>query len=479
MDKPPVHHGDHPAKSAYVPLHADGDSGYRRMFPELPAAYFRPDLLDKVSEAMKMPPAKEEQANKRWGQSDDPPGVTEAENPSIPAAYTYFGQFIDHDLTFDVGSRLERSASDPGFGPVNFRTPRFDLDSLFGGGPEADPHLYEADGKSLLLSEDEGDLQRQKDDLAIIPDPRNDENALVAQIHLAVAHIHNALVEGSEEWSFDEAQRLTRWHYQWVVVHDFLERTVGKATYEDVLYGRRLVLFPWPYGQFIPVEFSGAAFRFGHSQVRSDYVVATGTDPRPIFGAAGLDLRGGQPIGERKVEWPLLVDGTKTPTFKIDTELSSTLFNLFGDDAPAANPPDLPPGVGRNLAARNLRRGVVLGLPSGEDVFDDVLARGLVSVDAYAATGETEPTAIKRVIRRAFWNETAGAPEITPLWGWCLAEAELASGGEHLGPVGGRIVAETIVGLLQADPRSFLRVAPGWAPEKADYTLGDLLSGVI
>ncbi|WP_420451794.1 hypothetical protein [Ilumatobacter sp.] len=152
--------------------------------------------------------------------------------------------------------------------------------------------------------------------------------------------------------------------------------------------------------------------------------------------------------------------------------MAPALFNLFGTGDEATTPPDLPAKVGANLAARNLRRGVVLGLPSGEAILNAMASepRNLVSADDYNVLGDnTDLATVKDQVRAAFWNDVAGAPPITPLWRWILAEAQLVTAGAHLGPVGARIVAETSVGLLEADPRSLIRSNPGWTPDPTDY----------
>ncbi|MEQ8436538.1 MAG: peroxidase family protein [Ilumatobacter fluminis] len=469
MTNTSTHHGDQPASRYDVQLFGNGERSYGRLFPHLPLAYYRPDQLDAAAALMRMPDNKVDDAAKRWNApAAEPPPATGAENDRIPAGHTYVGQFIDHDLTFDLGSDLGRT--DPGVGPMNFRTPRFDLDSVYGQGPDAQPYLYESDGATLVI--DNNDLPRLGA-VAVIGDPRNDENAIVAQVHLAMMQRHNEFVAAGH--GFEDARRLTRWHYQWAVLHDFLPTLCGRTVYDDVLSGDGVQLLPWPYGQIMPVEFSGAAYRFGHSQVRSDYVISPNQSPRPIFGAPGEDLRGHAPIDDgRRVDWSLLLDPALTPTFKIDTELSPALFQLFGADDPAADPPELPQGIGANLAARNLRRGVVLGLPSGESILDDLITREVVDLSSYAAVG-ADLGDITEAIRGAFWKSVPDAPPSTPLWGWVLAEAELAAGGVTLGPVGARIVADTFVGLMHADPRSLLRAAPGWSPSKPSYGIRDLL----
>jgi hypothetical protein len=175
------------------------------------------------------------------------------ENPEMPAGYTYLGQFIDHDITFDPVSSLQRQ-NDPD-ALHNFRTPRFDLDSLYGNGPSDQPYLYEGglskapkelhgialrSGKGVSGQADLAgpDLPRTEDGQALTGDPRNDENLVVSQLHVVFIKFHNAVVDRVMQTTtlrggnlFKEAQRSTRWHYQWVVVKDFLSR----MTIEEVL----------------------------------------------------------------------------------------------------------------------------------------------------------------------------------------------------------------------------------------------------
>ena len=230
----------------------------------------------------------------------------ELDNPTIPAGYTYFGQFVDHDLTFDPVSSLDRQ-NDPD-ALTNFRSPRFDLDSVYGRGPADDAFLYDkTSGRVKLLigrHDNEDDLPRNVQDTALIGDPRNDENIFVSQLQLTMLKFHNAVVElvesdptlriGSEN-TFEAAQRIVRWHYQWIVVHDFLRRTVGAETYGEVFdesgslprVNRRF--YQWKNDPYMPVEFSVAAYRFGHSQVRGRYKLNTLVGPLPTFTAESVD----------------------------------------------------------------------------------------------------------------------------------------------------------------------------------------------
>jgi len=198
---------------------------------------------------------------------------------------------------------------------VDFRTPRFDLDCLYGSGPDDDPFMYEWSspsnrGVKLLVGRnptangefDRDDLPRNQQGRALIGDPRNDENIIVSQLQLLFIRFHNKVVDRTRKNQklegaalFQEAQRITRWHYQWIVVHDFLERIVGKDTARAILKpgtaaapaATTVLNFYDPTNNpFIPVEFSGAAYRYGHSQVRAAYDLNDIVTGVPIFASA-------------------------------------------------------------------------------------------------------------------------------------------------------------------------------------------------
>jgi hypothetical protein len=406
-----------------------------------------------------------------------------SDNPFIPAGYTYLGQFIDHDLTFDPTSQLEK-VNDP-HALVNFRTPRLDLDSLYGAGPSDQPFLYEwtteADrGVKLLVggTADCADLPRNHQARALLGDARNDENLITAQLHLLFIRFHNSVVEHVRETQhisgaelLREAQRIVRWHYQWIVAHDFLRRVVGATTLDSVLPPdvtaagvRRRFYDPFPE-PFIPVEFSAAAYRFGHSMVRDGYRLRhADTVESPVFRAPGDpdlpgDLRGFRPLRrEREIQWDLffeLSDASPQLSRRIDTNIALALRFLpkqVNDESV--------------LARLNLRRARALELPAGPDV-----AR---------AMGET-PLTERQLLLHVVADEGLRKElmRTVPLWYYILREAKALHGGDHLGPVGGRIVAEVLLGLLEADPSSYLRQWPAWRPElpphNGDFTMADLV----
>ena len=462
---------------------------FGRMFPNIPIFEQSPAFLRDLADNMR-----------EEGRGQD--------NPLIAAGFTYLGQFVDHDLTLDTASTLERFFDPDAL--VTFRTPRFDLDCVYGRGPDDDPYLYnqgppsgvarppqpddEQDerkrGYKLLLgriTDDDGtiaegngagdDLPRNRQGRALIGDPRNDENTFLSQLQLAFLKFHNRLIdhvaERDEDLSgselFKEAQRLARWHYQWVVAHDFLPRLVGAELMAELLQstprgGERVHLrFYHPKGDpFMPVEFSVAAYRFGHSQVRGGYainnIVRTATFTGRPLETRIQDFRGFRPLPRFwTVQWPFffdLDDEAPQVTLKIDSKLTGALFDLPQPEFDVAGSPD----DERSLARRNLLRGRALQLPSGHRVAN--------------ALGIPKNEQVSR--------DDLGFKRPCPLWFYVLKEAELLHDGERLGAVGGTIVAETLLGILDGDPLSYLSVEPTWKPELPSaapdtFTMADLL----
>ncbi len=424
------------------------------MFRRLPPApEYSQDDLRNLAESMR----EQEGGAGGWGQPDAQ--ATGGDNPDIPSGYTYFGQFLDHDITFDASSRLQTS-NDPD-ALVNFRTPRYDLDSVYGSGPVDEPFQYDQRNAGRLLVGDNGngeaDLPRNTQGTALIGDPRNDENVIVSGLQLLMLRFHNRMADLVDADAaiplsdkFDETRRRVRWHYQWIVLHDFLPRICGLdlvrrlVAIEDGEPRWRLRFYTPRKNAYLPVEFSVAAFRFGHSQVRSAYLLNDSVGVRPIFVAGddagqGADLRGGSPLLPGwTVHWPSflpIAGSTPQPSRLIDSKLSPALFDL----------PRLPTDAPQSLPLRNFLRSQDMHLPSGQDV-----AR---AVGQQPLTGPQLGTDL----------------DPTPLWFYILKESELTpdengNTGRRLGPTGARIVAEVLLGLLRTDPSSYLSQQPGWAP---------------
>ena len=385
------------------------------------------------------------------------------DNPSQTAGTTFVAQFLDHDLTRDGGSPLGSPTSLRR--SINLRTPSFDLDTVYGGGPRRSPELYSS-RTGVFRVETGGqfeDLPRSANGTAIIGDPRNDENLMISGIQVAMLKFHNNVMESLTTRphrnlrAFREAQRIVQWHWQWLIVNEFLPQFVGQEMVDDI-FANGFRVWNTRRSQ-IPVEFSTAAYRFGHSMVRPSYRAnLAGDDGDPFFALVfdpdsrgnpdPDDLTGGRRSERRFIGWQTFFDfkdGEVRPNKRIDTMISTPLMDL---PIPTI---DTPHGGGvtgpRSLPARNFLRHVTWGIPSGQDIARrmraDVLAPGDLqdAADIYAPLGES-----------------------TPLFFYILREADVVSDGLHLGPVGGRIVAETFLALLRLNRDSYLSRMPRWTP---------------
>jgi hypothetical protein len=479
---------------------------FGRMFRNLPVYSHRPETLAELGGKMIQPV--EDPFDKPLGVSDDDENraMLDEDHLRLPAGYTYFGQFVDHDITFDPVSSLTRQ-NDPD-GLTDFRTPRYDLDSVYGRGPADQPYLYEADGLRLRLGDPVSatpafagpDLLRAPspnaaDRRALIGDPRNDENLIVSQLQVTTIKFHNAVLAHLQDTPgitkddlFKLVQKTVRWHYQWVVIHDFLPRLVGAETIADILPDTPHAVFP--------IEFSVAAYRYGHSMIRPSYFIndiahtapeIPGTTRIRLFlqgGSEHQSLNGFGPLpSEWGVQWKYFLHGIHDavgerdgdlpqPSYKIDAELSNPLARLT--DA-TAGPEVLFAGadatLAQDLAIRNLLRGLQLGLPSGQAVAKAMGVEPLTEDELLAdLVGGALSDAAKEDLRGN-----------APLWYYILREAAVRAGSEHLGPVGGRIVAEVLIGLLVGDQLSYINVDPRWTPElpgavAGTFTLSDLVN---
>jgi hypothetical protein len=474
---------------------------FGRMFPHLSPVEAPPAALRALADAM----------------IDVAPGQPGArpDNADVPAGYTYLGQFVDHDLTFDT-TTLSEVAVDPA-ALVNFRTPKLELDSLYGTGPDGMPHLYARGPKFLLGTTtalapppppipgaplpalDGFDVPRLSQGLAVIGDPRNDENLLVQQLHLAFMRFHNAVVDRltadgvPAAQLFNEARREVRWHYQWIVLFDMLKRMIDLNELLWVLqHGRDWFTFAYGKDPYMPVEFAGAVYRLGHSMVRERYTHNRVFDaPAPfdqffLFSGRSGIIGQGLPTFPSNwiIDWRRFFDGV-TATRNSHTgaaipALPAGRLNFARPFDPYIVPalhalPGLPAGSNEaNLAFRNLQRGVRLGLPSGQAVARTL---GLPVLTPAQLTGASTPAE-----RTALTDH--GFDHATPLWYYILKEAQILGGaldsanpparGATLGPVGSRILAEVFVGLLQGDPESFLVQQPNWVPTFGTVTMADI-----
>lgn len=400
-----------------APLHT---RSYRSLFDDLPPLRADPHALRALG--------------RPGGTCDlgEDPGDTDS---ALPAVWPFFGQFLAHDITADRSPIVDEVDTTQ---LENVRAPRANLEALYGSGPVGEPYLYEREEPArLLLGPSGSDVPRNQEGLALIGDPRNDANLFTSQMVVSFIRFHNRLA--GELGSFEAARRHTAWHYQHVILREFLPGLIGAPLTAELLEDGPLLYRVDAEHPYIPLEFADAAYRYGHAQIRDRYQVNARFGPAPVF----PDLMGFGPVmPEQTVDWALQFSQRAK---RMDARLPSSLITL-----PAQISGSEPGTDYASLANRDLQRGHAVGLPSGEAVARRL---GVPVLDA-ADIG-------------LGWDET-------PLWFYILKEAELLHDGDQLGPVGGRIVGEVLVGIIDADPESFRAIDPGWTPAGV-FGLADIL----
>lgn len=446
----------HQLPEASAPRHADlpFDRRFSGLVPHRP-----PDeLLEHLGE----PDGPMSERKSLWAENS-------YDSPSLPAGYTFFAQFLIHDLTYDLVRRLStaRPPQEAPGAPASLR-----LHTLYGPGPEMAPHLYTFYDQDYfsgqLLDSPTGtaqDLPRNRQGRALIADPRNAENVVLAQLHLGILRFHNAVVKevassgDSGPQLFDDAQRRVRWHYQWAILNDFLPRLVGP---DVVAAARERPAAPGePTG--LPLEVAQGVLRYVYSQVRLTYRLNDDAEvslvPAEELSDTLLRHRSQSIPSRLAVDWPRFFElGDEPPQSSklIDTKITPAFLNLpFIDDPRPAR---------RSVAVRFFLQGKRAGLPCGEAV-----AHALGETATLPSTSALQKLGLKR----------------TPLLYYILAEAEHQyqdTGTDRLGPVGGRLLADTIVRLLRQDPQSYLNAHPCFTPmddlsgEDGAFGVGHLVS---
>lgn len=398
---------------------------------------------------------------------------------SISAGYTYFGQFLAHDITFSAKPSKKKLSKKGKLNSLN--TPKLNLDLLYGGGPATHPYIYSQNIEkdyffhlkkkkfkekiSLQTFDDKNestlvkgsfriwDVPRKKG-VALIPDPRNDEHILLSQLHTAFLLSHNNIISGSKIKNVVERFKRTKkklvHHYHWLIINDYLKKFIKQDLIDDLISGKKTALYNPHKMPFIPIEFSAAAFRFGHSLVRNSYSFnriyplpnvkkesflallednINFVDWRNFFQSKSLNPKKSSFLNKAKIISPWLVSNLE------DFPITNKFFRQSKI-------------VGENLARLNLKTGFDLELPSGQSI-----AHAL-----HLPENEILQVDIKNL--PCYYRDN------TPLWLYILYEAYSLEKGQKLGPVGERIIAEVIIGIIKSNPNSYLNTKPSWSPKQ-------------
>jgi hypothetical protein len=417
--------------------------------------------------------------------------------------YTYFGQFIGHDLTYDA-THLAGPYAEPEKTP-NFRTATFDLDHVYAGGPVGSPYLYEGEAGAetfkIGLTVPSGyrrDLPIAHGHLLVgdLQDTRNVDNLLLRQLHVLFLKFHNEAIrqlQSNPEMKgvrdslgqgslFEQARRLVCWHYQWIIRHDYLPRILHNDVWQ---YEQRRPPIA-PDKEFrVPIEFALAAFRFGHSMVRNAYRLNC-RHKRVLIGELMELGQKPEPISDDDlVEWGTFFDGLPTSgppasSSFIDTSVSLAMHGLSAATIRLANKLEtIDPS---NLPVRTLLRGARAQLPSGQEVAEALLGAGkirqwdrLTSSQLATDTCNNSGSVLAK----------HGLDGNTPLFYYVLKEAELKGDGLTLGPVGSHIVSHVIQSALEKDADGYIAKAgekwelPCWRfPSGLDRPVNSLI-GIV
>lgn len=428
---------------------ASAQSQFGEMFPDLPA-------LDQHS-AQQLADLAQLQLDPNLDSENNCTVTTPPVEGCVFTGFTYLGQFLDHDLTLDTSPSPTAPVDVTTL--TNNRTFKLDLDSVYGGGPSGSPQLY--DGNKFKVQEPNAngvrDLPRNDAGRAILVEARNDENQIIAQLHLAFLKAHNAFID--QGLSFSEARRQLTLHYQQMVIDDYLPHVLNRGSLPHSAAG---ILQDGQAAHELasgmtPVEFSVASFRFGHSQVRRAYRLNGNNNCAnlQVFNLANpvASLMGGRMIqAGRQIDWgqffeqfpePVACTGLRNIGRKVDTLISSSLFQLPIPGAEAA---------GDNvLAFRNMIRAKFYDIPSGQSVADRL--------------GEPVLTNEQLIDPVENPDLAAAFADGVPLWYYILAESSATEDGQRLGPIGTRLNGAVFASVLKQDADSIWKGNSGWNPD--------------
>lgn len=408
---------------------------------------------------------------------------------SIPPGYTYLGQFIDHDLTWNdipFDAPKEEQVKAP-----NFRSPFLDLDSVYGNGPPLDCQYEGPAGEERFVigkTTPSPGLGLKGGSLRDVPfedgnrpvigdrmDLRNAENLILRQLHVVFLKFHNQVIGRLPErikdhdpsvppgaTLFARAQKLVRWTYQWLVWNDFVPKfrpqSIEQQKLEKVLTKQAF---------YLPLEFVLAGFRFGHSMVQGNYALNchhkfkddtaenTSVDLKSLINPSKETAE--RLAEENAIDWRQFFAGSGVPIFasKIDTHINPALGELPSGTFRAFAKPGGRGEANQSLPYRTLVRGARACLASGQQVASQLRKKAQTIPDI---SGDLE---------KDEYLKEAKLTENTPLWYYILKEAEVRSPEvDALGPLGYHLIEDTIAAVLQNDSDSFVFQGNDWKPPR-------------
>lgn len=415
-------------------------------------------------------------------------------NKSIDAGWTYFGQFLAHDLT------LRRE--------LGISCPRLNLDGLYGLGPRLSRYLYEVNqdldfsGVRFALdhyvnentNESVDDVFRvgAEGNIPLMADVRNDDNFLLNQLHCAFLRFHNKMAEFfHREYNekgdalYVRTRRFVTWTYQWILVNEYLKLITGDIVSDLIncqsykILSRIDPITRKPFFKqesILMPEFTVAALRMGHSQVRGFYTI----NPRDTLNLYGdnrekPDLRGFQRHPKRgPVDWHSLFTFDQQAydqQEEVEVSQSRPIDLMIASPLGCLPYPDLA-AFDRDLGHINIKRSIKYNMIIREQ--DLKILRDDLGISTLEHLDEIE----KLYPEIPHWPEWENCKKNLasldgwPLWIFILVEArilgtktmEMDHIKQTLGPLGAQIIAEQLIWVLQQDRHSYLYEFPAWEP---------------
>ncbi|MDE4100067.1 hypothetical protein [Phaeobacter gallaeciensis] len=396
--------------------------------------------------------------------------VEPQQSTEIPAVMTYFGQFLAHDVTHLQWSTPESAWTNLRAGhSLDFGTVLTQTDLSHPQNSNWNCHAGVSLGETTTTGEHR-DLPR-----SLLPygqsctsDARNDTNLALAQIIVLLTRFLHAVRQHNPTLSVEQVGALTAQHLQAVVLDDYLRTICDPGIWQDIRdNGRSLVWTDKTRPFYVPIEFAAAGFRFGHSMVRDMYAHWGDSDK---FMCATTFLRfvhdppdpansliNGRLGGIWAHDWRAfsrLADaGDMVRAARIDPNIAFAFRDLSEGHFALKTAPQA--GATINLAHHTLKRQYTLGLPTGQQLAQ---LAGVPTMSAAEVLGTGYSNIADAIDQAGFGSDT-------PLWFYILREAEFFQGGGRLGPLGSRLVCETLHAAIENSAASILTETGGPAPE--------------
>jgi len=363
----------------------------------------------------------------------------------MPQGYTYLGQFLAHDIA---------SRDRPG-SPASKRSWKLDLDSVYGGGAELD-HF----GRFIYCPESPSfasDLLRDpQTKIARIPEFRNDEHPIISHLHLTIQLFHNEALRRiqisakggglSASQQFAMAKKYVTATVQRIYAEDYLAKCSDSIIHSMFKEGS-LNVFEIPASETdLPFEISHATLRFGHSQVRANYLLngrEEHTELLDLFLLSGLFGRNAyKGIPKNKaIDWRRFF-----PWEGNDCGIESDLGQRINPKVVKPMSELLEAPI-PDIVVRNIEAGARVDLPSGQVIATRLQAMGIDKRISPLLKAQERNQDQERLLRNS------GLWDSTPLWLFILIEAANADDGKHLGPLGSVFLCETIRNAINVPDR--------------------------